>query len=147
MVEQFPDFANRISLSGERDAFGLPKSRIAWTVSERDAATARAAAELVRAGWTKAGFDAAFPIDWKPGIFTDPAAELAARMGSVFHPSGSTRMGIDPRTSVVDRDLRCHGVANLYVASTATFPIAGAANPSLTLLQLTLRLAEHLAPK
>jgi choline dehydrogenase-like flavoprotein len=101
----------------------------------------------VRAGWTKAGFDAAFPIDWKPGIFTDPAAELAARMGSVFHPSGSTRMGIDPRTSVVDRDLRCHGIANLYVASTATFPIAGAANPSLTLLQLTLRLAEHLAPK
>lgn len=147
VVEQRPDFDNRVSLSGERDAFGVPKSRIAWTVTEHDTATARAAAELVRTGWSRTGFDAAFPIDWKPGIFTAPAAELAGRLGSVFHPSGSARMGGDPRTSVVDRNLRCHGIPNLHVASTATFPIAGAANPSMTLVQLTLRLAEHLGPK
>jgi choline dehydrogenase-like flavoprotein len=57
---------------------------------------------------------------------------------------GGTAMGVDPRSSVVDPDLRMHGVANLSVASCATYPSGGSSNPTFTLMALTLRLAERL---
>lgn len=144
VVEQAPVAINRVSLSDQRDRFGLRKARIDWRVSSNDARTARTTAELVRSGWAASSLATSCPIDWREGVFDSSLEELAGRMGSVFHPSGSARMGLDASSSVVDQDLRCHAVPNLYVASSATFPSAGAANPSMTLLQLVFRLAEHL---
>ena len=60
------------------------------------------------------------------------------------HHLGTARMGHDPRTSVVDRNCRVHGVANLFVASAATFPTSSQANPTLTVVALSLRLASRL---
>lgn len=60
------------------------------------------------------------------------------------HAASTCRMGNDPSTSVVDPDLRVHGVDNLYVCSNATFPSIGAINPTLTLTALALRLGDHL---
>jgi choline dehydrogenase-like flavoprotein len=60
------------------------------------------------------------------------------------HHMGTTRMHEDPRRGVVDRNGRVHGVANLYVAGSSVFPTAGASNPTLTIVALTLRLAAHL---
>jgi choline dehydrogenase-like flavoprotein len=57
---------------------------------------------------------------------------------------GSTRMSRDPRRGVVDSDCRVHGIANLYVAGGSVFPTGGYANPTLTIVALALRLAEHL---
>jgi choline dehydrogenase-like flavoprotein len=57
---------------------------------------------------------------------------------------GTTRMGATPRTGVVDPDCRVFGVRNLYIAGSAVFPSAGHANPTLTIVALALRLAEHL---
>ena len=62
----------------------------------------------------------------------------------VGHNSGTTRMGTDPSASVVDRNLRTHDVANLYVASASTFVTQGANQPTLTIAALSLRLAKHL---
>jgi len=53
-------------------------------------------------------------------------------------------MGTDPRTSVVDPNCKVHGVDNLYIASAATFPTSSQANPTLTVVALSLRLAAHL---
>ena len=60
------------------------------------------------------------------------------------HHIGTARMGNDPRTSVVDRNCRVHGIDNLFVASAATFPTSSQANPTLTLVAFSLRLASHL---
>jgi choline dehydrogenase-like flavoprotein len=57
---------------------------------------------------------------------------------------GGACMGIDERDSVVDADLRVHGVRNLFVASAAVFPDGSPQLPTLPLMALTLRLAEHL---
>jgi choline dehydrogenase-like flavoprotein len=57
---------------------------------------------------------------------------------------GTTRMSDDPATGVVDRDGRVHGIENLYVAGSSVFPTAGWANPTLTIVALALRLADHL---
>ena len=55
-----------------------------------------------------------------------------------------TRMAASPANGVVDAQMRVHGVDNLFVASCSMFPTGGSSNPTLTLMQLTLRLAERL---
>jgi choline dehydrogenase-like flavoprotein len=57
---------------------------------------------------------------------------------------GTTRMGDSPQTGVVDRDCQVHDTGNLYVASSSVFPSGGHANPTLTVVALALRLADHL---
>lgn len=60
------------------------------------------------------------------------------------HMSGTTKMGTDPETSVVDPDLRCHELENLYVSGGSVFVTGGPANPTLTIAAIALRLADHL---
>jgi choline dehydrogenase-like flavoprotein len=60
------------------------------------------------------------------------------------HHMGTTRMSEDPTAGVVDPSCRVHGTDNLYVASSAVFPRAGCVNPTLTIVALSLRLADHL---
>jgi choline dehydrogenase-like flavoprotein len=57
---------------------------------------------------------------------------------------GTTRMHTEPRLGVVDADSRVHSVANLYVAGSSVFPTSGYANPTLTVVALAIRLADHL---
>ncbi|MEO5883787.1 MAG: GMC family oxidoreductase, partial [Caldimonas sp.] len=65
-------------------------------------------------------------------------------LGGEAHIQGTTRMGIDPVDSVVDRDLRHHRHRNLVVLGSGTFPTCPAANPTLTLSALAMRAAERL---
>jgi choline dehydrogenase-like flavoprotein len=77
--------------------------------------------------------------DPQPGDDVD----YAVNTGS--HHIGTARMSADPRHGVVDANLKVHSVANLYVAGSAVFPTCGANPPTLTIVALALRLAEHLA--
>ena len=52
-------------------------------------------------------------------------------------------MSDDPKSGVVDRDLKVHGVGNLFVAGSSAFPTYGSSNPTMNLIALTLRLADH----
>lgn len=63
------------------------------------------------------------------------------------HHMGTCRMGDDPLTSVVDRNLRVHDVPNLYVAGSAAFVTGGAAHPTLAITALCHRLADHLVAR
>jgi len=56
---------------------------------------------------------------------------------------GTTRMHVDPALGVVDENCRVHGTTNLYVAGSSVFPTGGANNPTLTIVALALRLADH----
>ena len=60
------------------------------------------------------------------------------------HHLGTTRMHTDPKQGVVDSDCRVHGVSNLFVAGSSVFPTAGSANPTLTIVALAARPADHL---
>ena len=55
-------------------------------------------------------------------------------------------MHADPAQGVVDEQGRVHELENVYVAGASVFPTAGFANPVLTIVALTLRLADHLVP-
>jgi len=50
----------------------------------------------------------------------------------------------DPKLGVVDETCRVHSLANLYVAGSSVFPSSGASNPTLTIVALALRLADHI---
>jgi len=60
------------------------------------------------------------------------------------HHLGTTRMHVDPKQGVVDTNSRVHGVSNLYVSGGSVFPTYSASNPTMNLVALTLRLADHL---
>jgi choline dehydrogenase-like flavoprotein len=64
-----------------------------------------------------------------------------------WHHMGTTRMHADPRQGVVDANCRVHGIGNLYVAGSAVYPTAGSANPTLTLVALSLRLSDYIRTK
>jgi choline dehydrogenase-like flavoprotein len=66
-------------------------------------------------------------------------------LGTTYHESGTLWMGDDPEKSVTDANGRFHHVANAYCIDQALFPIAGSANPVLTGLTLTRKIAEHIA--
>lgn len=60
---------------------------------------------------------------------------------------GTTRMHIDPQKGVVDENCRVHGISNLYIAGPSVFPTSGYANPVLTTVALSVRLADHIKQK
>ena len=64
--------------------------------------------------------------------------------GNTSHELGTTRMGNDPATSVVDKWCRAHDVPNLYVFDASFFPTATGINPALTIMANTWRCADHL---
>jgi choline dehydrogenase-like flavoprotein len=65
--------------------------------------------------------------------------------GNCSHQHGTTRMGNDPDTSVLDRNCRAHEVDNLFVVDGAPFPTGTGANPTLTIMANAWRVADHIA--
>ena len=60
------------------------------------------------------------------------------------HHMGSTRMAADAKQGVCDADCRVHGMSNLYIAGSSVYPTTGTVNPTLTLVALAVRMADHL---
>ena len=66
-------------------------------------------------------------------------------MRGTYHHLGTTRMSDSPREGVVDRNCRVHGTSNLFVAGSSVFPSGGGSTtPTMTIVTLALRLADHL---
>ena len=63
---------------------------------------------------------------------------------SSAHQLGTTRMSASPEEGVVDAQCRVHKVENLFIAGGSVFPTSSHANPTLTVVALALRLADHL---
>jgi choline dehydrogenase-like flavoprotein len=78
-------------------------------------------------------------VEWAAGMLRDDAA--LEGLEDARHAMGGACMGRDPRTSVVDAEMRVHGVGNLSIASAAVFPDGSAQLPTLTMMALALRLA------
>ena len=135
-AEQAPNPDSRVTLGTRRDRFGQPVARVDWRPASSDRASIRASQEVVDAALRAAGLG---HVELMLGD-EDPPALLEGN----FHHLGTTRMHPDPANGVVDADCRVHGVRNLYVAGSSVFPTYGCSNPTLTVVALALRLADHL---
>ncbi|WP_448614585.1 GMC oxidoreductase [Modestobacter sp. URMC 112] len=136
-AEQRPHPGNRVELAAERDALGMPRLRLHYQVREADRDSYYRSLDLVRTELARLGVGRLQLPDRE--AFLDRAA-----LGSGTHQMGLLRMSERPADGVVDRDCRVHSSPNTYVLSTAVFPTAGAAPPTLTLVALALRLGHHL---
>ncbi len=133
--EDAPDRDNRVQLSSARDAFGQPAAALVYSRSDETIRRhARAAALAAQA----LGLDGRRLAEHVQRRFRD------RRVNFFWHHMGTTRMHADPRYGVVDGDCRVHGVSNLFVAGSSVFPTSGTATPTLTIIALALRLAEHI---
>jgi choline dehydrogenase-like flavoprotein len=142
VVEQLPRAANRISLTPDKNAFGMPIAAINWTIGYDEQRTFDIFPILFGAFWRRSGLQRVGSLEWAQNVQQRSSDNGGA--SDVYHPGGTTRMGIDGRNAVVDETLRTFAVRNLWVASTSTYPTGGGANPTMTLLLFTLRLADHL---
>ena len=142
-VEQLPHSRNRISLSSTRDRLGNRMALFEWAPTQDEEHTFRSTIGAIAAYWTHAGFDRICPLQWSPAA-ADTSRPIVEQAEACAHPSGSTRMGTDPRESVVGPDLRCHAAPNIAVISASVFPTAGSANPTFTIMKLAFWLADSL---
>jgi choline dehydrogenase-like flavoprotein len=126
LVELLPNPANRITLSDKYDALGIPRPQINFAIDD-----------YVRKGFARAR-------DLHQSIFekmeaTDIHHWSDDKWAASSHIMGTTVMGNDPKTSVVDKNLRCHDHPNLFILGSGAFPTGGCTNPSLTIAAMTLR--------
>ena len=138
-LEQAPDPDSRITLDASRDAYGLRRANVHWRCSEQEMRTSRQLTRWVADDLARLGLAQVREL----APMTDDRAWLDA-VGDAAHPAGTTRMATSPGQGVVDPDLAVHGVDGLYVVGGSVFPVAGYANPTLTIVALALRLAQHL---
>ena len=134
--EQAPNPDSRVTLGTRRDRFGLPVAQVDWRPAASDRASIRATQEAIDEAFRGAGLG---HVELMLGDEHPPAM-----LEGNFHHLGATRMHTDPSMGVVDADCRVHGVRNLYVAGSSVFPTYGCSNPTLTVVALALRLADHL---
>jgi choline dehydrogenase-like flavoprotein len=135
-VEQPPHRDNRVYLSDRVDQFGCRKIAVDWRWHDEDIANAMRAQDLYAAAVERSGLGR---IE-----IPRPEGRLKMRSLSTSHYMGLTRMHADPRQGVVDAQCEVHGVPNLFVASCSVFTTGGFANPTLTIVALSLRIADQL---
>jgi choline dehydrogenase-like flavoprotein len=136
MMEQVPNPESRVKLGADRDLFGQPRVQLDWRITAQDIRSARRTQEIIGGALERAGLGA---FSQKLRDDTPPTNTEGG-----YHHMGTTRMHLDPKQGVVNPDCRVHGTGNLFIAGPSVFPTVGYANPVLTLVALTLRLADHL---
>ena len=137
-AEQEPRAESRVTLGTERDALGMPRLLIDWRYSAKDVDTVQRALSLFAQEVKRLGIGS---FDYEPDEVESEMTRYGAYGG---HHIGTARMGTDPGSSVTNADGRVHGIENLFVAGAALFPTSGQANPTLTIVALALRLADHM---
>ena len=143
--EQAPNPSSRVMLGEERDKFGHRRTVLNWQLSEIDKRTIRIGVMHFAKTFAALSLGRVHLADWLlsenddfelPGLNKD---EVAGN-----HEMGTTRMATSPSEGVVDKNHKVFGIDNLYMAGSSVFSTTGHANPTFTIVQMTLRLADHI---
>ena len=137
-IEQAPNPDSRVVLVRERDELGMQRVALDWRLSDVDRRNVRRTLELLGAEIGAAG------IGRLQILHSADETSWPEDLDGGQHHMGTTRMSDDPKQGVVDSDCRVHGMSNLFVAGSSVFPTPGGATPTLLLVALALRLADHL---
>jgi choline dehydrogenase-like flavoprotein len=153
--EQAPNPDSRVTLSRERDAFGRRTASLNWQLSALDRRSVIRLNQLLDRELRETGRGRLRLADWldeadewRPDRPPEPSryntVREPSRLWGVRHYMGTTRMGGTPQSGVCDADCRVYGLDNLYLAGSSVFPTTGGVPPTLTIVALALRLADHL---
>jgi len=125
--ECLPQERNCVTLTGERDQYGLPIPRVTYSYCDNDRRLIDHALGFMRKALAAAG-----------------ARDLWDETDDTCHLNGTARMGDDPRSSVVDADCRSWDIPNLWICDGSVFPTVGGVNPSLTIQAIACRTADRI---
>ncbi len=138
--EQAPNPDSRVQPGQERDALGQRRVLLDWRLTDLDRHNFVKAAQLYSSVVTRSGIGRIKLVPW---LFANDD-RWWRRIAAGWHHMGTTRMAEEETKGVVDKDCRVFGLDNLYVAGASVFPTVSYSNPTLTLVALTIRLADHL---
>ena len=132
--ECLPRFDNFVELDPERkDAWGIPVLRIHASYGENEQAMAKAMRHDISMALDALGVKDQVPPDPNLSVF-----------GKNIHECGTARMGKDPEKSVLNGYNQVHDVANLFVTDGAAFVTQGCYEPTLTIMAVSARAADHI---
>lgn len=146
-AEQAPNPNSRLTLSDEVDNMGLRRLNFDWQMTEIDKRSVQVLMDALKREFNRLGWGDVSPAPW----LSDPEklwsfdTLISAHDIGGYHHMGGTRMSETPQTGVVNANCRLHESPNLYIASSSVFPTGGWANPTVTIMALAERLADHLA--
>ena len=136
--EMAPNRASRVVLRPERDPLGLRRAGIDLALQDLDWRTIEQSARA---------FGAAVGRSGHARLRLRKLDDAPWSLGSGGHHSGTTRMSEDPKRGVTNGDARVHGIDNLFIGGGSLFPTSGWQHPTLTIVALALRLADHLSSR
>ena len=129
--------ASRISLSDDKDAFGMGRVNLDWQILDEDYLKVEQFLRHFELGVGRRGLGRVQRTRRFEG-------EIRRKLSVGWHHMGTTRMSDHHDFGVVDTNCRVWGSSNLYVASSSVFPRVGYSNPTLTILALADRMARHI---
>lgn len=127
--EVLPNPENAVTLSEEKDEYGIPRALVSFSYCENDRRLIDHAVESMSSILRAAGGEVEF-------VISDTA-----------HLMGGCRMGDDPSSSVVNSFGQCHDIPNLFICGASTFVTSSAANPTNTVMALAARTADYITEK
>lgn len=136
-LEQWPNPDSRVVLSDRRDALGSRIADLDWRIGDADVDSFRRGQEMVGREMAALGLGRLEAEEITRELVEE-------RVKGHYHHIGTTRMSADPVAGVVDADCRVHGVGNLYVGGSSVFPTAGYSGPTMMIMAMALRQADHL---
>lgn len=138
MMEQTPDRNNRIRLGNQRDRLGVKKLVVDWKLGQQDI-------DMMWSGLMLLGREIGAMSLGRLRLLKEQSQRLFGdQMSFGLHHMGTTRMATSPSSGVTDSDQRVFGTENLYVAGSSVFVTGGHVAPTLSIVALSLRLADHL---
>jgi choline dehydrogenase-like flavoprotein len=135
--ETAPNPNSRVTLSNETDQFNCNRVVLNWVLSSIDTYSIRRGYEIIGQEVGRSGLG-------RLKISSPPQFESEKDYWSQHHHMGTTRMHIDSKKGVVNANCQVHGVSNLFIAGSSVFPTSSSATPTLTIIALAVRLADHI---
>ena len=136
---QRPNAASRVTLNENIDALGVKKATLDWRITDEDYDNLYQSSIAFARGVGAAGFG-------RVNLEISKNKDLSKVTGTGHH-LGTTRMHNDPQQGVVDQNCRVHDLDNCFIAGSSVFPTGPRVNPTLTIVALAIRLADHLKTK
>ena len=143
-IEQAPNPNSRVTLDTETDALGVRRSMLHWELTPLEKRSIRKIYEIIG---QQLGAVAKGRVKLMEYLQDENDNSWPEFTGGGWHHMGTTRMSEDAKQGVVDANCKVHGIENLYAAGSSCYVTAGAPNPTLTVVALTLRLSDHLKKK
>lgn len=124
--EVLPNEENRVTLSDEKDEYGIPRADVSFSYGENDLQLIAHAVLKMKNIIEAAG--------GKPKFVVDDTAHLM----------GGCRMGNDPSVSVTNSYGQTHDIPNLFISGASLFVTSGGGNPTNTVMALAARSADYI---